>query len=134
MSAADDAHKPLPIAHAIEASWSPQRAEHALERVHERRALQSRARRGALLAVSFLVLLLAGGLAWRAELGARPGPPALEAHRVRFGDGSTVHLLDADSALDVGSASDRAVEVSLRAGRAEFEITPNPARRFVVHA
>jgi transmembrane sensor len=53
---------------------------------------------------------------------------------VRFSDGSRVRLLDSDSALDVGLVSDGAVDVTLRGGRALFEITPNPARRFNVHA
>jgi transmembrane sensor len=68
---------------------------------------------------------------------ARLEPQAVatrDAHQVRFGDGSLVQLLDESSVLDVGAASPSAVDVTLRTGSAEFEITPNPKRQFIVHA
>jgi transmembrane sensor len=132
MSMPGDAQKPLPIARAIESRWGAERAEQALREVHVRRVRRIRLKRSALLAVSLFVLGSAGA-AWRAHV-MHPEQTVVDAHRVRFGDGSTVRLLDANSTLEVGRASESAVEVSLRSGRAEFEITPNPARRFVVHA
>jgi transmembrane sensor len=77
------------------------------------------------------------GLALGFFAHARFEPQAVatrDAHQVRFGDGSTVQLLDENSVLDVGAASPSAVDVTLRSGSAEFEITPNPKRQFIVHA
>jgi len=124
---------PLPAAELIQPEWRADRRENVLARVHTRRSRRVRAVRAA-LAVSVACLL---GLALGFVVRARFEPQAVatrDAHQVRFGDGSTVQLLDASSVLDVGAASPSAVDVTLRAGSAEFEITPNPKRRFIVHA
>jgi transmembrane sensor len=124
---------PLPAAELIQPEWRADRRENALARVHARRGRHARAVRVAAV-VSITAML---GLALGFFVRARLEPQALamrDAHQVRFGDGSTVQLLDASSVLDVGAASASAVDVSLRSGSAEFEITPNPKRQFIVHA
>jgi len=124
---------PLPAAELVQPEWRVDRRENALARLHarlDRRTLVVRA--SALVSVVAVLGLILGF-----ALHARLAPQALaarDAHQVRFGDGSSVQLLDATSTLDVGAASPSAVEVALRSGSAEFEITPNPKRQFVVHA
>jgi transmembrane sensor len=134
VSAPDGPVKPLPIAAAIVPSFGRDRRERLLDAVHARvaRTLKWRAR---LVTVAVLLLLcLGGGITWRA-FGQGPRRIAeVNGQSVRFSDGSSVRLLDRDAVLDVGSASASVVEVTLRTGSAEFTITPNPARRFVVHA
>jgi transmembrane sensor len=124
---------PLPAAELIQPEWRADRRENALARVHARRGQRARAMRAAaVVSVACVLGLVLGFLAH-----ARLEPQALatrDAHQIRFSDGSTVQLLDASSVLDVGAASPSAVDVSLRSGSAEFEITPNPKRQFIVHA
>ena len=133
MSSRAGRRTPLPTAELIQPDWHTERREEALARVHAR--LDRRARR--LRAAAIVSIAAALGLVLGFALHARVEPQQLaarDAHQVRFGDGSAVQLLDAASVLDVGAASPSAVEVSLRSGSAEFEITPNPNRRFIVHA
>ena len=124
---------PLPAAELIQPGWRADRRENVLARVHARRERRARvARVAAVVSVAAMLGLVLGFLA-HARL--EPQPLATrDAHQVRFGDGSIVQLLDESSVLDVGAASASAVDVSLRSGSAEFEITPNPSRQFVVHA
>jgi len=124
---------PLPAAELIQPEWRADRRENVLARVHTRRGRRARALRAA-LAVSVASVL---GLVIGFFAHARLEPQAVatrDAHQVRFGDGSMVQLLDESSVLDVGAASASAVDVTLRSGSAEFEITPNPKRQFIVHA
>jgi transmembrane sensor len=124
---------PLPAAELIQPEWRADRRESVLARVHARRGRRARGLRAA-LAVSVACLL---GLVLGFFVHARLEPQAVatrDAHQVRFGDGSMVQLLDESSVLDVGAASPSAVDVTLRSGSAEFEITPNPKRQFIVHA
>ncbi|HKO53927.1 MAG TPA: FecR domain-containing protein [Polyangiaceae bacterium] len=133
MSSSAGRRTPLPAAELIQPEWRAERRENALARVRAR--LDQRARRMRVAAVVSVASAL--GLVLGFALHARLEPQGLatrDARQIRFGDGSTVQLLDAASVLDVGAASPNAVEVSLRSGSAEFEITPNPKRRFVVHA
>lgn len=122
------------VAPVIEADWSVERRERGLARVHQRLARRARVVRIVAVAgvVAVLGLLLGFGVYWQRSSGGAVAER--DGRQVRFGDGSSVQLLDAHSELDVGAASASAVEVSLRAGSAEFEITPNPQRAFVVHA
>jgi transmembrane sensor len=124
---------PLPEAELIQPEWRADRRENALARVHARWGQRARAVRvAAVVSVACALGLVLGFLAH-----GRLEPQAVatrDAHQVRFSDGSTVELLDASSVLDVGSVSPSAVDVSLRSGSAEFEITPNPERKFIVHA
>ena len=134
MSHSEERVSPLPVASLIQARWSAERREQGLVAVHA--GVQQRARHMRILAavslVAVLGLLVVFGVHGR--LDARYAVAQRDGRQVRFGDGSSVRLLDAHSELDVGAASPSAVEVSLRAGSAEFEITPNPKRRFIVHA
>lgn len=133
MSASPGRRTPLPAAELIQPEWRADRRENVLARVHARRDRRARATRAA-LAVSLACLLgLVLGFVVHARLGLQ-AVATRDAHQVRFGDGSTVQLLDASSELDVGAASPSAVDVTLRSGSAEFEITPNPKRQFIVHA
>jgi len=124
---------PLPAAELIQPEWRADRRENVLARVHARRGRRARGLRAALaVSVASLLGLVLGFLAH-----ARLEPQAVatrDAHQVRFGDGSIVQLLDESSVLDVGAASPSVVDVTLRSGSAEFEITPNPKRQFIVHA
>jgi len=124
---------PLPLAELIQPEWRVDRREDALARVHARRGRRARVVRVAAVVSVAVVLGLVLGFFGHARLE----PQSLatrDAHQVRFGDGSIVRLLDENSVLDVGAASPSAVDVSLRSGSAEFEITPNPKRQFIVHA
>jgi transmembrane sensor len=125
--------KPLPIAAVIVPSFGRDRRERLLDAVHARVARAKKFRAG-LVVVLVLMLSLAAGFAWRPHGGEAPGIADINGQSVHFSDGSSVRLLDRDAALDVGTASPSLVEVTLRAGSAQFAITPNPARRFVVHA
>jgi len=124
---------PLPAAQLIQPEWRADRRENVLARIHARRGRRARGVRAAVVvSVASLLGLVLGFL-----VHARLEPQAVatrNAHQVRFGDGSVVQLLDESSVLDVGSASPSAVDVTLRSGSAEFEITPNPKRQFIVHA
>lgn len=122
--------KPLPVAELIAPRWDAQRSERALAGVYSKREKRARQQRVALVASSFAVLLLVIGFVVRARMHSG----AMEARNVLFGDGSSVRLLDASSVLDVGAASEGSVEVTLASGAAEFEITHNPKRKFIVHA
>ena len=133
MSRAED-RAPLAVAPLIQPDWSAERREKALAGLHARRARRTRVLRSALLASAVTVLALSLGFGLRARSAAQANLAERDGRQVRFGDGSAVQLQDAASVLDVGTASASAVEVSLRAGSAEFEITPNPKRRFIVHA
>ena len=133
MSGSEDRVSPLPVAPLIQPRWPLERREQSLSAVHAR--VRQRARNARILASSLVIvlaLLVFAGL--RSRFGAGYAAPERDGRQVRFGDGSSVQLLDAHSELDVGAASPSAVEVALRAGSAEFEITPNPKRRFIVHA
>jgi transmembrane sensor len=125
--------KPLPLAACIVPRWGNERRERLLLAVHSR---VSRARRlRALAAVAIAALALVGaGVAWRTRAQSTSAVAAVSGQEVRFSDGSSVRLLDTEASLDIGRASPNAVEVTLRAGSADFAITPNPARLFVVHA
>ena len=133
MSRAED-RAPLPVAPLIQPDWSLERREKALAGLHRRRALRARARRLGVLASVLTVCALSLGFGLRARGRAQANLAERDGRQVRFGDGSAVQLLGATSVLDVDAASAGAVEVSLRAGSAEFEITPNPKRHFIVHA
>ncbi len=136
MSAPEQPITPLPLAEAMRPQWGHERREMALHGVHARRARRTRLTRGGVVASVLLTVLLAFGLSWRARARVRDAGSvaSVSQQQVRFSDGSSVHLLVPDAALDIGAASPSAVEVTLRSGSAEFEITPNPARRFIVHA
>jgi transmembrane sensor len=133
MSAPEGPVKPLPIAAAIVPSFGRDRRERLLDAVYARVA-RERQWRARLITIVVLLLSLGAGVTWRA-LGEGPRRIAeMNGQSVHFSDGSSVRLLDRDAVLDVGTASEAVVEVTLRGGSAEFAITPNPARRFVVHA
>ncbi len=126
--------KPLPIASSIVARWGHERRERLLAAVHARRAERAQNRRRAGVVALLLTVLVGTGVAWRFRTPSAGAVATVSGQEVRFSDGSSVRLLDAAAALDIGSASTTVVEVTLRAGSAQFAITPNPNRRFVVHA
>ncbi len=133
MSRAED-RSPLAVAPLIQPDWSAERREKALAGLHARRARRALGVRVTVLASVLTVCALSLGFGLHARSRAQANLAERDGRQVRFGDGSAVQLLDAASVLDVGAASASAVEVSLRAGSAEFEITPNPKRHFIVHA
>ena len=134
MSRPEERVAPLPVAPSIQPQWSVERRENGLAGVHAR--LRRRARTVRVAVVASMIAVLGLGVGWgaRARLSAGYAAPERDGRLVKFSDGSSVQLRDARSELVVGAASPSAVEVSLRAGSAEFEITPNPRRRFIVHA
>ena len=134
MSGNEERVTPLPVAQLVAPQWSTERRENGLAKLHARVAQRRRALRVAAVVAVLGVLGLVLGLGARARLAQQYSVAARDGRQVRFGDGSSVQLLDAHSELDVGAASPSAVEVSLRGGSAEFEITPNPQRHFIVHA
>ena len=133
MSVSSGRRTPLPAAELIQPQWRAERRENALARLHARLDRRARGARAAIVVSAVAVLGLVLGFIAHGRL-TQPAMATRDGHQVRFADGSTVQLLDANSALDVGAASPSAVEVSLRSGSAEFEITPNPRRQFIVHA
>ncbi len=134
MSRQEERVSPLPIAASIRPEWPAERREQSLRAVHGRIARRARNVRVLALASLAAVLCLVVGFGLSTQLGKRYAVAERDGRAVRFGDGSSVQLLDASSELDVGSASPSAVDVTLRSGSAEFDITPNPQRAFVVHA
>ncbi len=134
MSSSEERVAPLPAAEHILPEWRAERREQGLARVHARLARRARGVRAAAVVSVVAVLGLVVGFVAHARWAKQYAVAARDGHQVRFGDGSSVRLLDAASELDVGAASPSAVEVSLKSGSAEFEITPNPKRHFIVHA
>ncbi len=134
MSGGEERVAPLPIAPAIVPEWSRERREQGLASVHTRLTRRRQRVRAVALISVLSVLGAVLGFAIRARFIRGDAVAVRDGRHVTFGDGSTVELLDARSELVVGAASPSAVEVSLRSGSAEFEITPNPQRHFIVHA
>jgi len=122
---------------SLEPSFGASRLEHNLAAVHTR-ALQARRRRklaavsaGALIAAAACFALVTQ--LWRTD--ARPAAAAAQVlNRTQFADGSIAELVRTPGSLALVSATERAVEMRLDGGEARFEVTPNPERRFVVHA
>jgi transmembrane sensor len=134
MSDPEERCSPLPIAPLIEPQWTVERREQGLRGVHERLARRKRGARAAAILCVVATLGLVLGFFGHARLVRSPAVAARDGRQVTFADGSSVQLLDASSELVVGATSPGAAEVSLRSGSAEFEITPNPERQFIVHA
>src|SRR5262249_47491983 len=101
----------------IEPTWSEERARAALRGVGRKRRTRQLGRVVSLLALA--------GLLW----GLRPDPSL-----VRFADGSTAQLLDAESLVVPGPRAPDLVVARLEAGRARFDIVRDPARRFRVES
>lgn len=70
----------------------------------------------------------AASLAASAPRQAPPGP------LVVFSDGSRADAVSSDTRVETLSQDAGRVEARLRSGAARFEVVPNPAREFVVHA
>jgi transmembrane sensor len=134
VSSSEERLPPLPVAEHIQADWHVERRENGLTSVRARLERRARGARAAAVVSVVAVLGLVLGFAAHARLVKQYAVAARDGHQVMFGDGSSVRLLDAASELDVGAASPSAVEVSLKNGSAEFDITPNPQRHFIVHA
>jgi ferric-dicitrate binding protein FerR (iron transport regulator) len=98
--------------------WTEDRARAALEGVWRKRRARRMVRGGALLFV-----LMFG--AWRA---------LFDNSLVRYGDGSTAHLLSEQSVLARDSASAELMVSRLESGGARFSVVKNPARRFRVES
>jgi transmembrane sensor len=87
---------------------------------------------GVVLAVAAVFAVAAGN--WRARGSEAPLAAVHTLERTQFADGSIAELVRTPGSLAVVSAGERSVELRLDAGEARFDVTPNPERRFVVHA
>lgn len=57
-----------------------------------------------------------------------------DAHKLRLADGSVARLFGSHSELEVLDNTAGRVELALHAGRAKFDVVPNPDREFIVQA
>jgi transmembrane sensor len=118
--------------------WDAARTEQNLVVTHQRIRARTRKRRAVLSVGAALMvaasIILAFGLHGRAKLTASPPVAARDAEVTRFADGSTARVVDSEGELTVQQATDTTIEVVLGSGVAEFEVTPNPARSFIVQA
>jgi transmembrane sensor len=127
---------------ALAPQWSPERGARLYAATLQRKRRQTVRRAaaasiGAIGAVSLLALAMqqpaarpapadgAGAVAQRTE---RSG------HTLRVADGSFAQLVGARSDLEVTHNTKQRVAFKLLAGRAHFEVVPNPLRSFVVEA
>jgi len=126
----------------VEVAWDPATVE---QRVLGLRALaahqeirRARLKRAASVALSCAALVVGGITAWHF---AKPASTAQVTTTVthdleltRFADGSTARVAEPNGRLSVQKATEHEVELALAAGSGDFEVTPNPARSFVVVA
>jgi transmembrane sensor len=114
-------------------AWDAARTERTLagarqKRVYRRRSGQLGAALSVLLALGaglFALRTSDGGLSLGALLGE-------DVRTLQFEDGSHARLLDSHARVVVSEVSRSAIEVSLTAGRARFEVEPRAERRFRV--
>lgn len=145
------------------AAWSEDVVESKLQAFHDLRQRKARVRRAAGVSVLAAASLALGFVAWdqlgpgaRVQEQASLSEPSSDGRKpvstgagardlsvpmshqgegqVSFPDGSHAQLLTEEARLSVLEVTGRAVSVDLPAGEAKFEVTPNPARRFVVKA
>ena len=124
----------------VDVAWTGQRLEQNLARVHERRASRQRrtllaASLVAVAAAAAVTFLLTATLRERAPLahGTPSALPAAKNPKTTFADGSVARVADG-AELVVKSATAERVESVLVSGAADFEVTKNPGRQFVVVA
>jgi transmembrane sensor len=127
-------------ARRVDVGWSQQRLEHNLERVRARRAKRQRrnvavASLVAVAAAAAVTLFLAATL--RKPLASVAHSPsaavASQKPETTFADGSVARAAEG-AELVVKSASPALVESVLLRGAADFVVTKNPGRKFVVEA
>jgi len=125
------------VATRLEPNWNAARQEHNLNAVHAR-VLQGRRRRKAAAISAGVLIAAAACFALVTRFTPTTDAPQVAMARVldrtQFADGSVAELVRTPGSLALVSATDRAVEMRLDAGEARFDVTPNPERRFVVHA
>lgn len=123
----------------VRTDWTDDRArrvEGAMLRRRSRRA----ATRAALASATFAVVLVAAGVWWARGGSSAPAALAtasltgLRVPPVQLDDGSRAAPLDHATQLNAAEVSKARVVMTLLRGRASFDVTPNPARQFVVQA
>lgn len=123
----------------VEVDWGPERLERSLTRVHERRARRSRRAwvgAGAALAAAAAVVLFIfarSAPSTAVPLAAQRAGSAHEEPKTTFADGSVARV-SSGGELVVKLAGAEHIESVLTKGAADFEVTKNPQRDFVVIA
>jgi transmembrane sensor len=131
-------------ARQVAASWPSERLEANLARVYERarqRASRLKLGVGAAVLAAAAALLWLGPWAASAPRATAPLPPAAVLPpaasatdpKTTFADGSVARVSDGGE-LIVKSATPEQIEAVLAAGAADFEVTKQPKREFVVQA
>jgi transmembrane sensor len=126
----------------VEVAWDPTRVEDRLLDMRElavkREGSRARLKRTA-YAVTACAALAVGAVS-ALHLTKQPSSTPVstvvtrDLEVTRFVDGSTARVAEPGGSLSVKKASEHEVELALAAGSADFEVTPNPARHFVVFA
>ena len=113
----------------VQVEWTPERSR-AAERSMTRR-IQRRARARRIATVALVLAVLAGAVGmWRKSTPAQ----TQLANVLRLEDGSVASALTVSSEVRVVEVSPNQTVLSLVAGAARFEVTPNPRRVFKVQA
>lgn len=126
-------------ARRVEVDWGPERLERSLARVRERRARRSRRAwvgAGAALAAAAAVVLFIFARSAPSNavpLAAKGAGSAHEEPKTTFADGSVARV-SSGGELVVKLAGAEHIESVLTRGAADFEVTKNPQRDFVVIA
>ncbi|MDF3072026.1 MAG: hypothetical protein K0R38_7627 [Polyangiaceae bacterium] len=130
---------PLDAVRRVEPTWSVERSERNLARLHRRRAVRAAALRiSAVAGVVCVVALAAFWASWSkpVELARAPAASSRAAPatpRTTFADGSVARVRDGGE-LSVTLAGPERIESRLVHGAADFEVTKRPERDFVVVA
>ena len=138
----DVTHELQDAAQELTPHWDVERAArlYAGTRQLGRRRTVQRTAAGALTAVAAGVALAFALGSDEKQLAQQHGPvvtPAAESpsvHTVRLADGSRAELPGARSDLEVLENSEHRISLRLEAGRAHFDVVPNPSRSFSVEA
>jgi transmembrane sensor len=115
-------------------SWTEERNDRLLAATMRRRQRRAARRMVVLSAASFAAAAIFG-VALERILHPEPEPELagpVVGHSLRLADGSRADVVGSQSALEAThNAADR-IELQLLAGRAHFDVVPNPRRSFVV--
>ena len=118
----------------VEPRWDDARSARTLHGA--RGKLATAGRRRAVTGAALVLMVLGAGVAWWSLPGAEQPMAAtgyvITKDALRFEDGSRAQLLDDAARVGVSKVSRTAIEVELLRGRARFDVSKRPERRFRV--
>jgi transmembrane sensor len=129
------------LRHELSPQWSAERSARLYAATVQLRRTRDARRVVAYTAAAFTAAaVLAAGLQGirlrdlQAALGSPPANPAAAGHTLRLADGSRAELRGEKSEIEAVEDSPERIVLKLIAGRAHFDVVPNPERTFVVEA